>query len=94
MLHIELLVVQLHLPGAASLKEKRARTRGIRDRWGKLPQIALAESGALDQWQRAEWSFLILATDTPFLEKTMAKLEHDLAHNGDFIITEMVRERC
>jgi len=50
---VGVLTLELHLPGCASLKEKRRRLKPLLHRLGKEFNIAVAEIGALDAWQKA-----------------------------------------
>ena len=45
--------IELHLPGAATLKDKRAVVRGLKDRIRQRALAAVAEVDHLDLWQRA-----------------------------------------
>ncbi len=45
--------IELFLPGAASLKDKRAVVRGLKDRIRQRTQAAVAEVDHQDLWQRA-----------------------------------------
>jgi uncharacterized protein YlxP (DUF503 family) len=45
--------IDLHLPGAASLKDKRAVVRGLKDRIRQRAMAAVAEVDHQDLWQRA-----------------------------------------
>ena len=45
--------IELHLPGAASLKDKRAVLRGLKDRIRQRTPAAVAEVDHQDLWQRA-----------------------------------------
>ena len=45
--------IELHLPGAASLKDKRAVVRGLKDRIRQRALAAVAEVDHQDLWQRA-----------------------------------------
>ncbi len=83
---IRLLVVDFHLPGCRSLKEKRHRTRGIRDRFGRQPNLALAESAYQNEHQRAQWAFIILASDSKTLDRTVSDLEDRLETTVDGVI--------
>lgn len=58
MLHIAVLRLRFHLEGCGSLKDKRQRLSGLRDRFGRLPGIAVCESEAHDSLAEAEWSFV------------------------------------
>jgi hypothetical protein len=45
--------IELHLPGATSLKDKRAVLRGLKDRIRQRTPAAVAEVDHQDLWQRA-----------------------------------------
>jgi hypothetical protein len=45
--------IELHVPGASSLKEKRSVVRGLKDRIRQRTSAAVAEVDHQDLWQRA-----------------------------------------
>ena len=51
---------ELHLPGAHSLKDKRAVMRRIKDRVQQRFHLTLAEVAAQDTWQRVELAFAVV----------------------------------
>ena len=53
-----LLSINFHLGGCRSLKEKRQRLKGIRDRYGRPANVAVCESDFQDSHQRAQWTFI------------------------------------
>ena len=54
---------ELHLAGAASLKDKRSVLRSMKDRLHNEFNVAVAETGHHDVWQRAELTACTVATD-------------------------------
>ena len=82
-MHIAVLTVGLHLEGCASLKEKRQRLVGLRDRFGRLPGVAVCESGDQDAWQRAEWSFVVVAGTRALADRQLADIERFVAESVD-----------
>ena len=54
---------ELHLAGAASLKDKRSVLRSLKDRLHNEFNVAVAETGHHDVWQRAELTACTVATD-------------------------------
>jgi len=82
-MHIAILTLQFHLEGCSSLKEKRQRLAGLRDRFGRLPNIAVCESGAQDVLQRAEWSFVVAAGTRALADKAVAEVESFVAESLD-----------
>jgi len=83
---IRLLVVELRLPGCRSLKEKRHRTRGIRDRFGKQPNLAVVECDCQNELQRARYAFVLLASDGKSLDRAASDLENRLELSVDGVI--------
>ncbi len=55
------LAVDLHVPAAQSLKDKRMVVRSIVDGARHRFRVAAAEVGQQDQWQRAELGFVTVA---------------------------------
>jgi uncharacterized protein YlxP (DUF503 family) len=55
------LLVDLHLPAARSLKEKRMVVKSIVDGARHKFRVSAAEVGYLDQWQRAELGFAVVS---------------------------------
>lgn len=55
--HVLALAVDLRLPSCRSLKDKRAVLRPVLDGARRRYQVAAAETGAQDHWQRAEVGF-------------------------------------
>ncbi len=56
------LVVDLHLPATASLKDKRAVITPILDGARRRHRVAVAEVGHQDRWQRSELAFATVAS--------------------------------
>ncbi|MGI8843664.1 MAG: DUF503 domain-containing protein [Gemmatimonadaceae bacterium] len=54
---------EVHLPGAASLKDKRSVLRSLKDRLHNEFNVSVAETGHHDVWQRAEITACTVATD-------------------------------
>jgi uncharacterized protein YlxP (DUF503 family) len=74
-MHAAALSVELHIPEARSLKDKRAVVRpivdGSRHRFG----VAAAEVGKQDRWQAAELAFAAVAGDASHVEQVLASVE-------------------
>ena len=83
MLHIAILTLQFHLEGCASLKEKRQRLSGLRDRFGRQPNMAVCESERQDSLQRAEWTFVAVAGARAVTDRMIAEVEKFVAETVD-----------
>jgi uncharacterized protein len=87
-MHIGLLTIQFHLRGCGSLKEKRQRLSGLKDRFGSIKNIAVCESACLDSWDRAQYSFTCVANEAKIVEASLAKIIDYCSTSLDAVITE------
>ena len=62
-MQIGVLRVSFVLPGCRSLKEKRQRLGGLRERYGRQVNVAVCESNFQDIHDRAEWTFVAVGAD-------------------------------
>ena len=83
MLHIAVLRLRFHLEGCGSLKDKRQRLSGLRDRFGRLPGIAVCESDAHDSLAEAEWSFVAAGGSRQITDRLVADVETFVAESVD-----------
>ncbi len=68
-------VCRLHLAlEGHSLKEKRMVLRRIKDRTRQRFNVAIAEVGPSDAWQRAQIAFAVVANDRRFVEGLVEKI--------------------
>jgi uncharacterized protein YlxP (DUF503 family) len=68
---VALLSVELFLPSAQSLKEKRFVVRRLKDRIGAM-NVAVAEVAHQDLWQRAGLGIVTVASSDQVAEQTLA----------------------
>jgi uncharacterized protein len=61
----------LFLPDVHSLKEKRMVLRRVKDRAGQKFNLAIAEVGQNDLWQRAQLGLAVLGNDRRFVESAL-----------------------
>ena len=92
-MNIELLVVNLRLHGCTSLKDKRQRLGGLKDRFGRLSNVSVCESDFQDMLGQAQWSFLAIALDGKIAGSILSKIEHYISTEVDAVITNIHRER-
>jgi uncharacterized protein YlxP (DUF503 family) len=83
MVHLAMLTLRFHLEGCASLKDKRQRLNGLRDRFGRMPGIAVCESDLQDSLHQAEWTFVALAGSRKLLDQLIADVETHVAETLD-----------
>lgn len=90
MIAIELRV-HFHLSGCRSLKEKRARLKGLKDRFGKQSGMAVCESDFADEHQRAQWSFVAVAAAAKPVQQMLDEVDRYLQFSVDAQIVDMQR---
>ncbi len=84
--------IDFFLGGCRSLKEKRQRLKGIRDRFGRLVNVSVCESDHQDIHQRAQWSFVASASSSDVVDKTLMEIERNLQFSVDAELINVARE--
>lgn len=77
-LNVGLCIIEIHLPGVASLKEKRQVLRSLKDRLRDRYNVAVAEIDHQDLWQRATLGIVGIASARVPLEQTFASIQGDV----------------
>jgi uncharacterized protein len=90
---VSLLTVSFRLGGCRSLKEKRQRLKGIRERFGKATNVAVCESGSQDSLQSSQWSFLATAADADVVERSLSDILERLQSSVDAELVDVQKER-
>ena len=67
-MHIGLLQLDVHIPYAHSLKDKRMALRSLKDRLRKRYNVSIAELDHQDLWQRAAVGIVSIGPDAGYLE--------------------------
>jgi hypothetical protein len=83
---VGLLTVELHIPGAQSLKDKRMVLRGVKDRLKKF-NAAVAEVDHQDRWQRAELGIVTISTSTEAVDRALASIVDEIERTEPGLIT-------
>jgi len=86
------LCIEFRLAGCRSLKEKRQRLAGLRDRFGRTVNLAVFESDFADVLQRAQWTFVAGAADSVVVERLLAGVERDVQELIDAEVLDIRRE--
>ena len=68
---VGLLTLHLHLPGVASLKEKRSRIKPLLSRLHRQFNLSSAEMDLQDMWQEAVIACAMLGNDSAHLQSAM-----------------------
>ena len=86
---IALLTIEVLIPWARSLKDKRSAVRGLKDRLRSRFNASVAEVAGQDKWQRAVIAVCILNSDRRQLESDMAKVRQLCEEARDLQIAGM-----
>jgi uncharacterized protein len=79
---IGLLTLDLHFPGARSLKDKRQALRSYEERVRNRFNVSIAEVEHQDLWQRARVAVVAVNTDHAHLEATLSRVAGEAEHSG------------
>ncbi len=71
-MHVALLELDLHIPHAHSLKDKRMAVRSLKDRLRKRFNVSVSEVDYQDLWQRAAIGVVSIGPDSAYLERQLA----------------------
>jgi uncharacterized protein len=71
---IGLLSLEIHIPDARSLKDKRQVLRSLKDRLRARFNVAVAELDHQDTWQRAQVGVVSLSKDSAHLEQSLREV--------------------
>ena len=89
---IALLRIDFYLAGCRSLKEKRQRLNGIRERYGRAHHVAVFESDHQDLLQRAQWTFVSASAGSEVVNRSLADIERNLQSTVDAELIDVRRE--
>ena len=71
---IGILRLELLVPQADSLKDKRRIVKSLKDRIANTHNVSIAEVGALDEHRRSLIGIAMVANDKRFVESALSKL--------------------
>jgi len=71
---VGILQLELSIPDAMSLKDKRRVVLGLKDRIRHAHNVSIAEVGALDEHRRSVIGMAMVANDKQYVEGGLSKL--------------------
>jgi uncharacterized protein len=74
---IGLLTLEIYIPDARSLKDKRQVLRSLKDRLRRRFNIAIAELEGQETWQRALVGVVAISADTRHLEDSLERVANE-----------------
>ena len=89
---VSTLTLHLHLPGCASLKEKRGRIKHLQARLHRQFNLSTAEMGLQDKWQETVIACGMVGNDAAYLRSAMETVRKWVEANwpdGDVLDTKI-----
>ena len=71
---VGVLQLELSVPGAMSLKDKRRVIKSLKDRISHGHNVSIAEVGALDEHRRSIVAIAMVSNDSRYVEGALSKL--------------------
>jgi uncharacterized protein len=85
---IGLLTLDLHFPGARSLKDKRQALRSLETRIRNRFNVSIAEVEHQDLWQRARLAVVSVNTDHGHLESTLQSVAGEAENAREILVID------
>lgn len=83
--------IDLHVPSARSLKDKRQALRPVLDRLRARLPVSVAETGGQDSWQVAALTVAIAASSAQVAEEVGDEVERTVWSRPDLEVTSVRR---
>ena len=77
-IHSLLMLVDVHIPHAQSLKQKRSVIKSLVEKLRARFNASVAETGYLDEWQRSQLSIAMVSNSSRYLQQQLALVEAHL----------------
>ncbi|WP_097459173.1 DUF503 domain-containing protein [Mangrovitalea sediminis] len=82
-LHIGILTLDFQLYGCTTLKDKRRRFALLRNEWGRQSDLAVCETGDLEDLGAATWSIAAVGTSPAQIQQRLDHVEKAIASRID-----------
>lgn len=90
--HILFMRVELHIPCAHSLKEKRKPVAGLKQRLQSKFNASVAEIDYLDDWQQSLLGICMISNDRRYLEGQSQAIEQLILDMRDIELSQIHRD--
>jgi len=91
-MHILLITLNLHIPSAHSLKEKRKQIKSLKDRLSHRFNASVAEVDELDNWQKSVIALCLLSNDKSYLNKQFSLVEARVLEYAELELISIERQ--
>jgi uncharacterized protein YlxP (DUF503 family) len=82
------LIIDLSIPGADSLKAKRAVLLSLKDRVRRAFNVAIAEVADNDQWQSAVLAVVTVSNDRRFSNRVLSKVVDVVSKSHNLVVED------
>ena len=87
-IHVLLLVIDCHIPQARSLKQKRSAVKSLIDRLRARLNASVAETGYLNEWQRAVIAVSLVSNNKRYLQQQIELVQQlVMASSGSITVS-------
>jgi len=86
-MYVGILVIEIMIYSSASLKEKRLVLKSVKDRLKNKFNVAVAEIGYQDKWQRAQLGIVTISNQQSHLEHSLQRIFQYLDNSDSYEIT-------
>jgi len=87
-MHVGILQLDLSIPGALTLKDKRRVILSLKDRIANGHNVSVAEVDRLDEYQRSIFGVAMVSNDKRYVEGGLSKIVDMVRANGDCILLD------
>lgn len=87
------MTVLLSLADSSSLKDKRSVIRSILDRFGKIRNVAVSETGMRDSWAQAELTLSVVGDSPSYVEQEAERLLLRMEEAAELVVSVVRTER-
>lgn len=84
--------LELSIPWAESLKDKRHAIKGLKQRLHQRFNVSAAEVGDADKWRTAIIGVAAVANDAQFLQSVCQKVVNFVEEHGDTVLDDFTIE--
>ena len=85
---VGILQVDLSIPSAFSLKDKRSVVKGVIARLQREHKVSAAEVDDLDTWNRCRIGVAVVGNDGRFLQSRLQKIANGLERERDAVVLD------
>jgi uncharacterized protein YlxP (DUF503 family) len=85
---IGVLHLELAIPGALSLKDKRRAVKSFKDRIAHAHNVSIAEVASLDAHRRAEIAVVMVSNDRRYVEGALQIIANKAAMDREMVLTD------